>query len=96
MDGDEGDAAVDAALLAVGDGGPVAEVVARVHAKRLRFLVACFRDMGLPRARARTRGRLAYSLYLGWFRQNQGASRAPTRRELAEYRADAVALLTAG
>lgn len=86
----------DAALLAAAGEPLVAPVVRRVHAKRLAFLEQCFRDMGLPPAESRHRARIAYSVYLGWFRQLQGQNgEPPSSRERAAYERIAIDLLTA-
>jgi AcrR family transcriptional regulator len=87
--------AIDAALLASAADPSVAPVVERVHAKRLAFLERCFRDMGLARADARVRARIAYSIYLGWYRQHQARDgAAPPARELRAYQRAAIQLLT--
>jgi AcrR family transcriptional regulator len=96
MDDDEdADGSIDAALLASTHDPVVAPVVQRVQQKRLAFLEACFRDMGLPRGQARHRARVGYSIYLGWFRQLQAGGRADmSARERAAYQRVAIDLLT--
>jgi AcrR family transcriptional regulator len=89
--------AIDAALLASAADPSVAPVVERVHAKRLAFIERCFADMGLTRAEARVRARIAYSIYLGWYRQHQAREGAqPAKRELRAYQRAAIELLTRG
>jgi len=86
----------DAALLAAAGEPLVAPVVRRVHDKRLVFLERCFRDMSLPPAESRHRARIAYSVYLGWFRQLQGRDgEPPSKHERAAYERIAIELLTA-
>ena len=43
----------------------VADTMARVSARRLEFLVGCYRELGLSPALARRRGLLAYAAYVG-------------------------------
>ncbi len=86
----------DAALLAAADEPLVGSVVRRVHDKRLAFLERCFHDLGLPPGEARHRARIAYSVYLGWFRQLQGRNgEPPSKRERGAYERIAIELLTA-
>jgi hypothetical protein len=96
MDGEEdADGSTDAALLASTHDPVVAPVVHRVQQKRLAFLEACFRDMGLPRGEARHRARIGYSIYLGWLRQLQAGGRADAwARERAAYQRVAIDLVT--
>jgi AcrR family transcriptional regulator len=85
----------DAALLASGADPLVAPVIDRVQRKRLGFLERCFRELGLSPSEARLRARLAYSIYLGWFRQLPAAPGSrPPARELAAYQRAAIDLLT--
>ena len=74
----------------------VAPVVARVQEKRLASLARCFREMGFPPAEARSRARLANSVYIGWFHQRlvEGKGHA-TPRQRADYQRAALRLLTA-
>lgn len=96
MDDDDNEhGPADAALLAAGADPVIAQVIDRVQRKRLGFLERCFRDMGFPPAESRHRGRIAYSIYLGWYGQlpaDPGA--APSPRERAAYERTAVDLLT--
>lgn len=86
----------DAALLAAAGDPLIAPVVRRVHAKRLAFLERCFRDLSMPAGEARHRARIAYSVYLGWFRQLQGRDGdLPSKRERTAYERIAIELLTA-
>ena len=92
---DEDSGPIDVELLSAARDPQVAEVVARVQAKRLAFLERCFSDLGFPPAESRHRGRLAYSAYLGWFdlvRTRPGAR--PSNRERAAYQRSVVGVLT--
>lgn len=94
-DEDNEHGAADAALLAAGADPVIAAVIQRVQAKRVGFLVGCFRDIGFPPAESRHRARIAYSIYLGWYGQQPAdASAAPSARERAAYERIAVDLLT--
>jgi AcrR family transcriptional regulator len=57
--------AADLALLADADHPLVADALAEVTRQRLDYVTLLFREMGLPRARARRRALFAYSAYLG-------------------------------
>jgi AcrR family transcriptional regulator len=58
-------ASVELALQANADHPMVAPVLARVTRRRLAYLTSLFTELGLSRARARDRGLLAYSAFLG-------------------------------
>jgi hypothetical protein len=57
----------DAALLASAGEPLVGPVVERVTKRRVDYLTARYREIGLPPAAARRRARLLYSSYLGYF-----------------------------
>ena len=57
----------DAALLASAGEPLVGPVVERVTKRRVDYLSARYREIGLPPAAARRRARLLYSSYLGYF-----------------------------
>ena len=77
------DGAIDAALLATAGDPLVGDTIRRVQRKRLGFLERCFLDMGLPPAESRQRARIAYAVYLGWFRLRQAAGAEGPRRSRA-------------
>ena len=60
-----GQGSVDSALIARLDDPVVGPVVRRVSARRLDFLQATYRELGLTRAAAAGRARIAYSTYVG-------------------------------
>ena len=84
----------DVRLLPSASDPVVGEFVKRVQRKRLDFLAQVFREAGFAPAESRLRGRLAYSLALGWHHQRliDGSDRA-TARERAAYQRRAVELL---
>jgi AcrR family transcriptional regulator len=86
----------DVRLLPSASDPIVGEVVKRVQRKRLAFLAQAFRDAGFPPAESRTRARLAYSLYLGWFQQRltEDSERATPRVRTA-YQRRAIEILMA-
>ena len=93
-DADE-DGAIDAALLATAGDPLVGDTIRRVQRKRLGFLERSFLDMGLPPAESRQRARVAYAVYLGWFRLRQAAgAKGLGARERAAYQRTALELLT--
>lgn len=64
---DRGGGIRDAALLTSATDPLVRPVVARVTARRLRYLADTYGQLGMSRARARRRALLAYTAYLGLF-----------------------------
>ncbi len=89
------DGAIDASLLATAGDPLVGDAIRRVQRKRLRFLEDCFRDMGVPPAESRHRARVAYAVYLGWFRLRQAAGpKGLGARERAAYQRTALDVLT--
>ncbi len=64
----------------------VRPLLARVTARRIEFLVACFRDLGLAPAVAHRRALLAYTAYLGLMHlQREAPAVLPRGKERAEY-----------
>jgi AcrR family transcriptional regulator len=60
--------------------------VSRVSAKRLELLTRTYRQLGLPRARAADRARMAYATYLGLLQMSREApERRLSDRELARF-----------
>jgi AcrR family transcriptional regulator len=64
-DADPGAGSVELALQANATHPLVAAALARVTERRLAYLTSLFRELGLSPARARDRGLLAYSAFLG-------------------------------
>lgn len=63
--GDSGAGSVELALQANATDPLVAATLARVTTRRLAYLTSLFTELGLSRARARDRGLLAYTAFLG-------------------------------
>jgi AcrR family transcriptional regulator len=81
--------------LEASDHPAVAPVLARVTARRLEFIAACYRQLGWPRARAQHRALLAYAAYVGLLQLGRTAPRAlPARSD--EYVRHLVATLVPG
>lgn len=64
--GDAGAGSVELALQANATDPLVAATLARVTERRLGYLTSLFTELGLSRARARDRGLLAYTAFLGY------------------------------
>jgi len=88
---------VDAALLAHARHAQVAPVLARVTARRIAFVVAALRDLGLPADRARHRALTGYAAFLGSAAIGQAApdELPPPGRAREAYLDDLMATLTA-
>jgi AcrR family transcriptional regulator len=76
----------DAALLASAGEPFVRPVVDRVTNRRIDYLTARYRELGLSGSAARNRARLIYTSYLGFFAALRAASAGPPdRSELTAY-----------
>jgi AcrR family transcriptional regulator len=92
----EGAARFHAALTASADHPVVRPVLARVTARRLAYLVDCFRAIGLAPALARRRALLAYAAYVGLTHLSREApAELPQGRARVEYVRHVVASLLA-
>jgi len=75
-----------AALAASAEHPLVRPVLARVTARRLGYLVDCFRAVGLPPAEARQRALLAYAAYVGLIHlEREAPDELPHGRARARY-----------
>jgi AcrR family transcriptional regulator len=83
----------DAALLSSATDPLIKPVVARVTARRLRYLTDTYAQMGLTRARARRRALLSYTAYLGLFEYLRVRLDELTDAELRAYSLELVATL---
>ncbi|RSN12216.1 TetR family transcriptional regulator [Streptomyces sp. WAC 05977] len=63
--GDKDDERAELALLAHAGDPVIGPLLAEVTARRVDFIVRCFREMGLPDTEARHRGLLAYTAFIG-------------------------------
>ena len=83
--GDVVNGPIDALLIGHADDPLVGPTVIRVTTERLEFLTRAYRDLGLPRARAAARARLAYAAYLGisHLRRIPGGAPSTAREESA-------------
>ncbi len=83
--GDVVNGPIDALLVGQADDPLVGPTVVRATAERLEFLTRTYCDLGLPRARAAARARLAYAAYLGisHLRRIPGGAPSTAREESA-------------
>ncbi len=86
---------VDAAFVNLVDDEVVGPVVRRVHAARIGFLEEIYRDLGLSRAQAAARARLAYSTYVGHHQLRRTAPDDPLLAPSASYLRHLLTTLTA-
>lgn len=88
---------IDAAVLASAQHPAVAPVLARVTERRVGYLAQLFQELGFTPARARSRGLLAYTAYLGHTQLIQaGLSIVPARpADLRRYVDAVVRILSA-
>jgi AcrR family transcriptional regulator len=92
----EGAARFHAALTASADHPVVKPVLARVTARRVEYLVDCFRAIGLPPALARRRALLAYTAFIGLMHlAREAPAELPQGRARADYVRHVVATLLA-
>lgn len=82
----EGASRFHTALAASADHPIVRPLLARVTARRIEFLVACFRELGLAPALAHRRALLAYTAFLGLMHlQREAPAVLPRGKDRAEY-----------
>lgn len=76
------------ALLSHADDPLVAPVLARVTARRVEFIVTCYREMGIRRAESRHRAVLAYTAHIGLIQAQRasGGTLVPSRDRAAYLR----------
>ena len=83
-----------AQLIAAADNSDVAATLERAAAGRLSLLEITFRELGLPRGRARDRASLTYAAYLGLAQlRRQAPGRLDTSRANRSYLDDVLAVL---
>lgn len=80
--------------LAASDDSAVRTLLRRISERRVRFLTACYEELGVPTARANARALLAYSAYLGLLQlRRHSSSRVRSAKDLDAFAAHAVETL---